>query len=114
MNIQEVKNKTRKIIKDYCGRSYNKCAVRINGRVQYLTELEIRALQIMVLDMTDEEYADFCNSVIIYNDNTVIRSDGVITILRDGGLSASFHEGFYDATGNLARALFMKQPILRS
>lgn len=113
MNKREIKDLTRKVIREVCGTSFTKCAVRINGKVEYLSEREIRALQVAVIDMTDEQYADFCNSVIIYNADTVKRSDGTITINKDGYLEDSFHSGFYDVNGRLSLCLFNKQPILK-
>lgn len=113
MNKREIKDLIKKIIKEQCGATFTKCAVRINGTVNYLSEREIRALQVAVIDMTDEQYADFCNSIIIYNADTVKRSDGTITINKDGYLEDSFHPGFYDVNGKLSLCLFNKQPILK-
>lgn len=113
MNKREIKDLIRKVIKENCGSNFTKCAVRINGKVEYLSEREIRALQVAVIDMSDDEYNNFCNSVIIYNADTVKRSDGTITINKDGYLEDSFHPGFYDVNGKLSRCLFNKQPILK-
>lgn len=113
MNKRETKDLIRKVIKENCGSTFTKCAVRINGTVCYLSEREIRALQVAVIDMSDDEYNDFCNSVIIYNADTAKRSDGTITINKDGYLENGFHPGFYDVNDKLSLCLFNKQPILK-
>lgn len=113
MKYQEIQRRIYDTIKD-SGKHYcDHAAVKINGQIKHLKEVEIRALQVAVVDMTDKEYEDFCASVIIYNGSTVENSTGIITIERDGGLSDAFITDFFSLNDKLAIALFRRKPILK-
>ena len=113
MNYHDLKKGTNRIIHECCKNGAARHAVvRVNGKIEYFDELHMRAMQIFVMQMSDEEYKDFCNSVVIYNGRTVKSSTGTITIKRDGRLSDSFVSGFYCATGDLARYMLLHTPRL--
>ena len=110
MTIQTITKKVNKVLSTYApGFNFNKAVIRINGRIHYLTEKQMRALQLSVLDMSNEEYQDFCKSVIIYNGKTVKRSTGTITIEKCGRLSSPFQEGFYDTDHKITLEMLKRQ-----
>lgn len=113
MNYHDLKKGTNRIIKECCkDGAFRHAVVRVNGKIEYFDEVQMRAMQILVMQMNDEEYEDFCNSVVIYNGRTVKSSTGTITIRRDGRLNHSFITGFYCASGDLARYMLLHTPRL--
>jgi hypothetical protein len=112
MNYGDIRQLINKTINTYTNNYCNHAVVRVNGKIHYYSEIAIRALQLAVLDMTDEQYKDFCESVIIYNGATVKSSTGTISILKSGRLIEPFISGLFKADNDLSFALFKRQPIL--
>jgi hypothetical protein len=98
MNTKELKDAIRATMREF-GYKTNKVAVELDGKVCYLTETEVRALQVMV--MRNPELRE---SIKIYNGRTKRGSD-VINIYKNGYLDAPFHSGFFDTNTKLSRAL---------
>lgn len=63
----------------------SKIAVEIDNKVYYFTEYELRAMQIVVKNMTDEQFAEFNQRVIIYS-GRYKRTSHRVEICRDGYL----------------------------
>lgn len=95
---------TEKIRRELPKNSFNKIAIRIEGRVFYFTERQFRAMQLAVKHMTDSEYEDFCNTVIIYNSPRVRKSSGTIQLTRDGYCDNPI-PGFLDTCTELSLSL---------
>ena len=113
MNKHDLRRNINRTINECCkDGAFRHAVVRVNGKIEYFDEVQMRAMQILVARMNDEEYQDFCNSVVIYNGMTVKSSTDTITILRDGRLNKSFTDGLYSANGELSLQLFMMLPIL--
>ena len=108
MNIHDLKRNINRTINECCkDGAFRHAVVRVNGKIEYFDEVQMRAMQILVMQMSDEEYQDFCNSVVIYNGRTVKSSTGTIIIKRDGRLNNSFISGLYCANGALARYMLL-------
>lgn len=86
-------------------RDFTHAIIRIDGRIRYFDERQFRELMVAVAQMTDDEYQDFCNTVIIYNGPTVKKSTGIITINRDGCLNSPFQDGFLSYASDLVLSL---------
>ena len=113
MNKHDLRRNINRTINECCkDGAFRHAVVRVNGKIEYFDEVQMRAMQILVARMNDEEYQDFCNSVVIYNSRTVKSSTDTITILRDGRLNESFIDGLYSANDELALQLFRMQPRL--
>ena len=107
MNKHDLRRNINRTINECCkDGAFRHAVVRVNGKIEYFDEVQMRAMQILVARMNDEEYQDFCNSVVIYNGMTVKSSTDTITILRDGGLNKPFTDGLYSANDELSLQLF--------
>lgn len=106
MNYNTIIQKCRQASKSARGqRCFTHAVIRIDGRIRYFNERQFRELQAAVPQMTDDEYQDFCDTVIIYNGPTVKKSTGIITINRNGHLDSPFQDGFLSYIDDLVISL---------
>ena len=87
------------------GYKTNKVCVEIDGKIHYMDEYHLRALQLYVAEMSDEEYTEFCKRVIIYSGRNKRYSDHTVSIHKNGRLAQSFEDGFYTTSNTLALEL---------
>lgn len=84
-------------------RGYNyspKIAAEIGGKILYLTEGEVRALQIMAkqkAEESDEAFEDFCKNVIVYSNFKKRTSKYKMVFQKNGLFEKDFECGFYSA-----------------
>ena len=76
-------------------------AVEIYGKLTYLHEAEIRALQVIMAKSTDDEFKELSNNIVVYN-RARKRGSGTMTFQRNGCFKEDFEPGFYDVCTNLA------------
>jgi hypothetical protein len=107
MNKKELKLLVREVLREF-GHTTEKVAVEINGELDYYTEREIRALQIIAKrkgQESDEAFEEFCKSVTVYDRRTK-RGAHKMIFRKDGRFDNSFEEGFFNITSDLALELF--------
>lgn len=98
--IAEIRNAMKK-----AGYRTNKVAVEIYGKLMYMTETEIRALQVVARDKANESEAafnEFCSNVIVYSSRSKRKAKHTMIFRKDGKFSNEFETGFYDVNSNLA------------
>lgn len=84
-------------------RKYGYCpkiAAEINGKLLYLTEGEVRALQLIARDKaneSDEAFEQFCKNVVIYSNTTKRKSGYTMIFRKDGMFKNDFECGFMTA-----------------
>lgn len=107
MNKAELKHLIRQTLKEF-GYKTNKVAVEINGELDYYTELEIRALQLIAArkaKVSQEKFEEFCNSIVIYKTRHKGRkkdkSDNIMRLKFDGYFEERFPDGFYDTANRI-------------
>lgn len=84
-----------------------KVCAEINGKIMYLTEYEVRYLQVLCGEYctTDKKFQEWCESIVIYNGRFKHNSKPM-EWCQDGTFSTKFMSGFYDTAGFLwARVL---------
>lgn len=118
MDKFEMKALVRQTLREF-GHTTEKVAVEINGKLDYYTEREIRALQVIARRKameSDEAFEEFCNTVTVYRGRCKgqPRKAGydVMHFTKDGKFEEPFFPGFYDTNDNLAMWLFENAPIL--
>lgn len=90
--------------------SHEKVAVEIYGKIAYLTEREVRALQVIAArkaNESEEAFVEFCANVVVYS-GTSKRKSYVMHWKKDGHFVESFESGFYDVCGQLCLVLHNK------
>ena len=95
------------------GKYTNKVAVEICGKLKYLNEAEVRALQVIAARKaieSKEEFNAFVKNITIYNGRTKTEAKrntpSVIEILEDGRLKDPFRPGFYNVDKELVLQIF--------
>lgn len=92
----------RKIARNY---GYVKTiAAEINGKLMYLTEGEVRALQILAkrkAEETQDAFDKFCEEVIIYSNTRKRKSKYKMIFRKNGCFENEFECGFFDACANM-------------
>lgn len=89
-------------------RKYNyvkKIAVEINGKLLYLTEGEVRALQLLArqkADESDEAFEQFCKDVVVYSNFQKRKSKYTMKFQKDGCFANEFECGFFNANAHMA------------
>lgn len=94
----------KKILKEVGKFKTNKVAVEIYGKIMYMAEYEIRALQVLArrkAEESDESFDEFCKNVIVYSGRCKRTSKHTMTFRKDGCFSDDFDEGFYDVNALL-------------
>ena len=87
------------ILKELAGVHYiNKVAVDIYGKIYYLTEAQVRALQIVAAKLanTDKKaFEDFKKNVVVYSGRDITHSEHIVHWRDNGFFEDNFQEGFY-------------------
>lgn len=117
MDKFEMKRLVRQTMREV-GFTTTKVAVEINGKLDYYTETEIRALQVIARRKaleSDEAFKEFCNTVTVYRGRCKgqPRKAGydIMHFNKDGKFEETFFPGFYDVSDNLAMLLFELQDV---
>lgn len=94
------------------GHKTEKVAVEVNGRLDYYTEREIRALQLIARRKameSDEAFEEFCNTVTVYKGrckgHKKDKSDRIMHFTKEGKFKESFDPGFFSVNDDLAIGL---------
>ena len=83
--INQLRGGIKNILKNILGFRPSRVAIEVDNKVYYFTEYELRALQVMVKNMTDVEFEEFNQRVVIYN-GAYKRYSKPVNICRDGYL----------------------------
>ena len=86
-------------------RYHQKVAAEVYGKIVYLTEPEVRALQVLAkrkAEESDEAFKEFTDNVIIYSHMHKRRSKHKMVFRKDGKFENDFEQGFFDVNSNLA------------
>ena len=83
--INQLRGGIKNILKNILGFRPSRIAIEVDNKVYYFTEYELRALQVMVKNMTDVEFEEFNQRVVIYN-GAYKRYSKPVNICRDGYL----------------------------
>ena len=112
MNKFEMKILVRQTLREF-GHTTEKVAVEINGQLDYYTEREIRALQVIArrkAEESDEAFEEFCNTVTVYKGrckgHKKDKSDRIMHFRKDGKFEEPFDSGFNNVIKKLVFALF--------
>lgn len=118
MDKFEMKRLVRQTLREF-GHKTEKVAVEINGQLDYYTEREIRALQVIARRKameSDEAFEEFCNTVTVYKGrckgHKKDKSDRIMHFTKEGKFEEPFDPGFFSVNDDLAMKLFDLQPIL--
>ena len=102
-NVNSTKEKAIRnaVLKELANVHYiNKVAVDIYGKIHYLTEAQVRALQVVAAKLanTDKEaFEDFRENVVVYSGRDITHSEYVVRWRDNGFFEDSFQGGFYSA-----------------
>lgn len=83
-------------------------AAEIRGKVLYLTEGEVRALQIMAkqkAEESEEAFKEFCEEVVIYSGCKKRSSKHRMIFQKDGCFKNEFEKGFFSACAMMSLEL---------
>lgn len=108
METKEIIRKNKEILRAIGKYKTNKVAVEINGKLMYMSECEIRSLQVFAkqqAEISDEAFQDFCDSVVVYSGRCKRTSKHTMVFQKDGCFSNDFEEGFFDVNVNLVYEL---------
>lgn len=86
------------------GYKTNKVAVEFYGKLDYLTETEVRALQVMAkrrAEESDEAFKEFTENVIVYSSRYKSRAKHTMIFRKDGCFANDFEPGFEDTNDKL-------------
>lgn len=90
-------------------RYHQKVAAEVYGKIVYLTEPEVRALQILAkrkAEKSDDAFKEFTDNVIIYSHCHKRSSKHKMVFRKDGKFENDFEPGFFDVSGKLALEIF--------
>lgn len=111
MNKFEMKRLVRQTLREF-GHKTEKVAVEINGQLDYYTEREIRALQVIARRKameSDEAFEEFCNTVTVYKGrckgHKKDKSDRIMHFTKEGKFEEPFDSGFNNVIKKLVLAL---------
>ena len=85
-----------------------KVAAEIYGRRVYITEAEVRALQILAkrrAEESEEAFLEFCENVIVYSGSRKRSSKHIMLFAEDGSFINDFEDGFFDVNYKLANEI---------
>lgn len=98
-NIEKRNSVRKAMLKELVNVNYiNKVAVDIYGKIYYLTEAQVRALQIVAAKLanTDKEaFENFKKNVVVYSGRDITHSEHVVHWRDNGFFEDNFQEGFY-------------------
>lgn len=89
-------------------RYHHKVAAEIYGRLVYITEAEVRALQILAkrrAEESEEAFLEFCENVVVYSGASKRSSKHIMMFSVDGSFVNDFEPGFFDVNTKLAMDL---------
>lgn len=89
-------------------RYHHKVAAEIYGKLVYITEAEVRALQILAkrrAEESEEAFLEFCENVIVYSGSSKRSSKHIMMFAEDGTFINDFEDGFLDVCPKLALQL---------
>ena len=98
MEYKEMRKQLMATMKEF-GYKYNKIAVELCGKIVYLTETEVRALQVMV-----KRDPSIRENIKIYNGRTK-RGSEIIDICENGYLDKPLSNDFFAINTKLSRDL---------
>lgn len=104
---KELKSLIKQTLREF-GFKTSKVAVELYGELYYLTEPEIRALQVIAKRLyqeSPEAREEFDENVIIYSGRYKTKSHHTLKLCRDGYLDEGFEPGFFNVNANLAHEL---------
>ena len=111
MDKFEMKRLVRKTMREV-GYTTSKVAVEINGKLDYYTEAEIRALQVIARRKaleSDEAFKEFTDNVIVYKGRCKghlrDKSSRIMHFRKDGRFEEPFDPGFFSVCDDLAMLL---------
>lgn len=91
-------NKIIEGIRDHLyGFNYRSVACSIYGKITYLSEAEVRALQLVARLKAQESYEafkEFTENVIVYSNHRKVYSDHRMVFRKDGTFENQFEDGF--------------------
>lgn len=85
-------------------RYHQKVAAEVYGRLVYITESEVRALQVLAkrkAEESDEAFREFTENVIVYSHQSKRRAKHRMVFRKDGKFENDFEPGFFDVNSNL-------------
>lgn len=103
-----IKSLIERILTEF-GYNRDKAPVMIYGELTFLSECEVRALQVIAMraaKLGDDIFKDFCENVIVYSGKDVETSTHKMHFRKDGKFIEEFEPGFFDVESNLAFELF--------
>ena len=83
---------------------FNKVAVDIYGKVYYLDEAQVRALQVVAAKLSNTDkiaFEDFKRNVVVYSGKSIDQSKHEMGWENKGFFIRSFQKGFYNADNEL-------------
>lgn len=108
-STRQILFQNKQILKEVGKYKTNKVAVEINGKLMYMAEFEIRALQVLAARKAKESkeaFDEFCKSVVVYSGRYKRTSKHIMEFRENGRFSNEFEEGFFDVNTNLVFELF--------
>lgn len=101
-NYQKIRAEIQEIL---CSYEYHPTvAVEIYGKLTYLNEASVRALQLIALrkaQESEEAFKEFTENVIVYSGSTKRNSHCKMEFQKTGRFVGQFEPGFYDACGRM-------------
>lgn len=98
-NIEKRNSVRKAMLKELVNVNYiNKVAVDIYGKIYYLTEAQVRALQIVAAKLANtnkEAFENFKKNVVVYSGRDITHSEHVVHWRDNGFFEDNFQEGFY-------------------
>lgn len=82
----------------------NRVAVEIYGRMYYMNEVQIRALQVLAkrkAAYSGEAFKEFVNNVIVYSSHFKEEATHTLIFRKDGCFENDFKPGFMDVNSKL-------------
>lgn len=89
-------------------RYHQKVAAEVYGKIVYLTEPEVRALQILAkrrAEESKEAFLEFCENIIVYSGSRKRSSKHTMLFAEDGSFINDFEDGFFDVNYKLANEI---------
>ena len=90
----------------------NKVAADVYGKIYYLTEAQVRALQVVAAKLanTDKEaYNDFKENVVVYSGRDITHSHHAMHWRDNGFFVEEFQKGFYTAVDDIVEHFYDAQ-----
>ena len=98
------------ILKELANVQYvNKVAVDIYGKIHYLDEAHIRALQVVAAKVAllgEAAFKEFTDNVVVYSGRDITHSTHIMHWQNSGKFVETFDKGFYSANDALTEKLY--------